>query len=131
VYASNDVYDQFVATQDDVRRLCLALPDTTEDPDFFRFFRDGRQFAWAWLQQIDPKKARVASNEVTSVRTAGELEKQDLLSLDPDVFFTEPHYDGSPAVQVRLTAIDDALLAEVIRQAWESRAKPVRQRARR
>jgi hypothetical protein len=117
-----------VATQDDVRRLCLALPDTSEDPAFFRFFRDGRQFAWAWHKRVDPKKARVASNDVITLRTRGEVEKQDLLSLDPEVFFTEPHYDGYPAVQVRLEAIDDALLAEVIRQAWESRAKPVRAR---
>jgi hypothetical protein len=117
-----------VATQDDVRRLCLALPDTSEDPGFFRFFRDGRQFAWAWLKRVDPKKARVAINDVITLRTRGETEKQDLLSLDPEVFFTEPHYDGYPAVQVRLEAIDDALLAAVIRQAWESRDKPVRAR---
>ena len=111
-----------MATQDDVRRLCLSLPDTTEDANFFRFFRDGRQFAWAWLQRVEPKKARVASREVITVRTAGEFEKQDLLSLDPDVFFTEPHYDGFPAVLVRLGLIDDGLLKEVIRQAWQSRA---------
>ena len=117
-----------MTTQDDVRRLCLALPDTSEDPGFFRFFRDGRQFAWAWLQRVDPKKARVASTEVITLRTRGEVEKQDLLSLDPDVFFTEPHFDGYPAVQVRLEAIDDALLEAVIRQAWKSRAKPVRAR---
>ena len=117
-----------MATQDDVRRLCLALPDTTEDANFFRFFRDGRQFAWAWLERLDPKKARVASTQVITLRTRGEIEKQDLLSLDPDVFFTEPHYDGYPGVQVRLQVIDDDLLAVVIRQAWESRARPVRAR---
>jgi hypothetical protein len=119
-----------VATQDDVRRICLALPDTTEDANFFRFFRDGRQFAWAWLQRVDPKKARVASREAIAVRTAGELEKQDLLSLDPEVFFTEPHYDGFPAVLVRLGQIDDDLLGEVLRSAWASRAQPSRPRRR-
>ena len=110
--------------------MCIALPDTSEDPSFFRFFRDGRQFVWAWLQRVDAKKARVANREVIAVRTAGELAKQDLLSLDPDVFFTEPHYDGFPAVLVRLAAVDEGLLAEVIRLAWESRAKPVRARSR-
>jgi hypothetical protein len=73
----------------------------------------------------------VASRDAIAVRAAGELEKQGLLSLDPKVFFTEPHYDGFPAVLVRLAAIDEGLLAEVIRQAWESRAKPVRSRSRR
>lgn len=110
--------------------MCLALPDTSEDANFFRFFRDGRQFVWAWLQRIDPKKARVATHDVIAVRTAGELEKQDLLGLDPEVFFTEPHYDGFPAVLVRLETIDKELLAEVIGNAWESRAKPVRSRSR-
>jgi hypothetical protein len=120
-----------VATQDDVRRISLALADTSEDPNNFRFFRDGRQFVWAWQQRVDPKKRRVPSSEVIAVRTAGEMEKQDLLSLDPDVFFTEAHYDGYPAVLVRLEAIDDELLAVVLRQAWESRAQPSRHWARR
>jgi hypothetical protein len=121
-----------VATQDDVRRICLALPETSADPNpnNFRFLRDGRQFVWSWMQRVDPKKARVASRDVIAVRTAGELAKQDLLGLDPEVFFTEPHYDGFPAVLVRLTAIDDVLLVEVIRRAWQSRAKPVRERRR-
>ena len=117
-----------MATQEDVRRLSLGLPETSEDPNNFRFFRDGRQFVWAWQQRVDPKKPRVPSTEVIAVRTAGEFEKQDLLALDPDVFFTEPHYDGYPAVLVRLGAIDAELLAVVLRQAWDSRAAPSRRR---
>jgi hypothetical protein len=112
-----------VATQEDVRRLCLALPETSEDANNFRFFRDGRQFVWAWQQRVDPKKRRVSSTEVIAVRTYGEIEKQDLLALDPDVFFTEPHYDGYPAVLVRLGSIDQELLAVVLRHGWESRAR--------
>jgi hypothetical protein len=50
---------------------------------------------------------------------------------DWDVIFTEPHYDGYPAVRVRLRPIDMGLVAEVIRGAWESRAEPVRPRTRR
>jgi len=30
-----------MATQDDVRRIVLSLPATTEDPARFRFFVDG------------------------------------------------------------------------------------------
>lgn len=30
-------------TQDDVRRICLALPDTSEDPNGYRFFVGGKQ----------------------------------------------------------------------------------------
>ena len=88
-----------MATQEDVRRIALALPETTEDPSSFRFSVDGKAYAWAWLQRLDPKRARVPSPDVIAVRVANEFEKEGLLGLDPDVFFTEPaHYDGYPAV---------------------------------
>src|SRR5438093_3019457 len=72
-------------TQDDVRRLALALPDTAEDPDHFGFRVDGKQFAWAWNKRIDPKRARIPQADILVVRVANELEKQSLLSLDPSV----------------------------------------------
>jgi hypothetical protein len=59
---------------------------------------------------------------VIGVRVADEEEKQAMLALDPDIFFTEPHYDGYPAVLVRLPAIDGALLEKVIGDAWRVRA---------
>jgi hypothetical protein len=109
-------------TQDDVRRIALSLPETTEDPNGFRFFVDGKQFTWAWMERLDPKRARVSSREVIAVRVAGEMDKQVLLDLDPGVFFTEAHYDGYPAVLVRLPVIDPHLLREILTRAWRSRA---------
>jgi hypothetical protein len=53
---------------------------------------------------------------------ANELEKQALLSLDPAVFFTEPHHDGYPGVLLRLSAIDVDLLERVLTDAWRCRA---------
>jgi hypothetical protein len=41
---------------------------------------------------------------------------------DPEVFFTEPHYDGYPAILVRLPAIDLDLLGVVVTDAWRCRA---------
>jgi hypothetical protein len=38
------------------------------------------------------------------------------------VFFTEPHYDGYPAILVRLPAIDLGLLGVILADAWRSRA---------
>jgi hypothetical protein len=111
-----------VAVQSDVRRLALALPGTTEDPDHFGFRVDGKQFAWVWNKRVDPKKARVPQPDVIAVRVANELEKQSLLSLDTDVFFTEPHYNGYPAVLVRLPAIDLDLLETLLTDAWRTKA---------
>jgi hypothetical protein len=42
--------------------------------------------------------------------------------MDPDAFFTEPHYDGYPAILVRLPAIDLGLLGVILTDAWRSRA---------
>ena len=104
-------------TQDDVRRLALALTEATEDRDHFGFRVDGKQFAWAWNKRVDPKGARVPQPDVLVVRVANELEKQSLLSLDTSAFFTEPHYNGYPAVLVRLQAIDLDLLEKLLTDA--------------
>jgi hypothetical protein len=53
---------------------------------------------------------------------AGQGEKDMLLASDPDKFFTEPHYNGFPAVLVRLPAIGEDELRELITDAWRSQA---------
>jgi hypothetical protein len=45
-------------------------------------------------------------------------EKEALLRAEPDVFFTTSHYDGYPAILVRLSAIDDDELREVLEDSW-------------
>jgi hypothetical protein len=48
--------------------------------------------------------------------------KDALLATDPEVFFTTPHFDGYPAVLVRLERISLADLQDVIVDAWLARA---------
>jgi hypothetical protein len=45
-----------------------------------------------------------------------------LLADGPDVFFTTPHFDGYPAILVRLERIALDELEELIVEAWLSRA---------
>jgi hypothetical protein len=111
-----------MATQDDVRRIALTLPQTAEDPDSFSFNVAGKAYVWAWRERIEPKKARVPSNEVVAIRVAHELEKEALIDMDPDVFFTEPHYNGYPAILVRLEPVDLAMLEKLLSDAWRIRA---------
>lgn len=111
-----------MADQHDVRRIALALPGTTEDPTSFRFLVAGKAFAWVWLERSAPKGPRIANPGVLAVRVAGEIEKDDLLALASTVFFTEPHYDGFPAILVRLAAIDEAHLADLLARAWRLQA---------
>ncbi len=109
-------------SQDDVRRIALALPETTEEPGSFRFLVAGKAFAWAWLERIEPKRARVPSRDVVAIRIAHDSEKEALIEMDPEACFTEPHYDGFPAILVRLAAVDPDLLGKLLTDGWRIQA---------
>lgn len=111
-----------MADQQDVRRIALSLPGTTESEKHFGFeiLVKGKRkgFAWAWNERVQSKKPRVPREDVLAVRVIDEADKQALLLSDPDVFFTEPHYNGFPAVLVRLPAVSLEQLEELIADAW-------------
>jgi hypothetical protein len=115
-----------MADQDDVRRIALALPGVVEDNDRFAFSveRKGKAkgFVWVWQERVHPKKPRVPQPRVIAARVADELEKATLLAADPAVFFTEPHYNGFPAVLVRLAEVTNAVLRKVVIEAWRCQA---------
>ena len=111
-----------MATFDDVRRIALDLPEAEVNDDGTEFRVDGKLFAWSWLERVHPKKARVPNLDVLNVRITSEMEKDVLIGMAPAVFFTEPHFDGYPAIQVRLAAVDDALLEKLITDSWRLRA---------
>ena len=101
-------------TQDDVRRIALALPGAVEAEGEFAIRANGRLFVWAWLERTDPKRARVPSREVVVIRVRNELDKQTLLEMDDPSIFTEPHFAGWPDVLVRLANVRRALLERLI-----------------
>jgi hypothetical protein len=115
-----------MATQEDVRRIALSLPDTSEADDHFGFsvLNKGKPkgYVWAWNERIEPKKPRVPRPDVVAIRVASQAEKEELLAADPAKFFTEPHYNGFPAVLVRLPAIDTGELEELIIDAGRCQA---------
>jgi hypothetical protein len=104
------------------------LPETEEDPQRFAFSvrNKGKPkgFVWVWLERIHPKKARVPQPKVIAIRTASLDDKEFLLSLDSDKFFTEPHYNGYPAVMVRLEKVTASELRPLITEAWRCQAPP-------
>jgi hypothetical protein len=53
---------------------------------------------------------------------ANLIDKDFLLGLDSVKFFTEPHYDGYPAVLVRLPAVTARELRPLITEAWRCQA---------
>ena len=114
-----------MATQDDVRRIALALPGVVEDEGFafsVAAAPKSKHIVWTWKERVDPKKARVPNPKVIAVRVANEIDKQALLSVDDRKFFTEPHYNGYPAVLVHLDEVTAAELEPLIREAWRCRA---------
>jgi hypothetical protein len=116
-----------VATFDDVARIALALPETSEQPSRgLRAWRvKEKVFAWERpLRQADLEALGAAAPEGpilgASVEHVGA--KQALIADAPDVFFTTPHFDGYPAILVRLERIGEADLEELLAEAWLARA---------
>ena len=115
-----------MANQEDVRRIALALPDTREAEDGFGFsvLNKGKPkgFVWAWNERVEPKKPRVPNKDVVAIRVADQGEKEVLLASGGEKFFTEPHYNGFPAILVRLPLIEAGELQELIEDAWRCQA---------
>jgi hypothetical protein len=58
-----------------------------------------------------------------------EADKQALVQDEASPFFTTPHFDGHPSVLVRSCWIGELTLqelAEVVQDAWLTRASPAR-----
>ena len=115
-----------MATQADVRRIAMALPGTVETPGHFAFSipHKGKLkgFVWVWLERVDPKKARMPQPKVIAARVANLIDKDLMLRANPEQFFTEPHYDGFPAILIRLPAMTVRELRPVIEEAWRCQA---------
>ncbi len=115
-----------MAEQEDVRRIALALPETSEADDDFAFSvrNKGKQrgVVWSWKERIHPKKARVPRADVVAIRVPSQFEKEALLASEQPQFFTEPHYNGFPAILVRLPLIEVDELEELIVDAWRCQA---------
>jgi hypothetical protein len=115
-----------MATQNDVRRIALSLPEVEEATDRFAFSVRNKDklkgFAWVWLERVEPRKARVPQPDVVAVRVANLGEKAALISAEPKKFFTEPHYNGFPAVLVRLNAVSVTDLEVLLTEAWRCQA---------
>jgi hypothetical protein len=115
-----------MATQADVRRIALALPETEETKGHFAFSVRNKGklkgFAWVWMERIEPKKPRVPNPAVLAVRVASLVEKDLLIQAMPKKFFTEPHYNGFPAVLVRLADVRVPELRTLLEEAWRCQA---------
>ena len=106
--------------------FALTLPETTSTPSYggapaLRVNKS--MFARLRGEMADDLDELTGEpfGEVLMVGVADLGEKQALLA-QGDAFFTVPHYDGYPAVLVRLALADEAELRELLVEAWMRRA---------
>ena len=115
-----------MATQADVRRIAMSLPGAEEGKDRFGFSVQNKGkskgFAWVWNERVDPKKPKVPNPGVLAVRVANNAQKDLIIASDSKKFFTEPHYNGFPAVLVRLKAVTVADLKVLLAEARRCQA---------
>jgi hypothetical protein len=95
-----------VATEEDVRRVCLSLPGVTE------------RLSWgqpAWFART--LMARMWDDGVVTVKTD---EREALAAIDPDTYYWTQHHDRSPnLVLVRLDRLEDDILGELLTASYE------------
>jgi hypothetical protein len=98
-----------VAGWDDVREIVLGFPEVEESSQGRAAWRvRGKLFAW---------EARERDGGGLAVRVERE-EKQLILDANPEVYFSSPHYQGYPGVQIRLELIDRDELRARLEDAW-------------
>ena len=115
-----------MATQRDVRRIAMSLPGTEEASERFAFSVKNKDklkgYAWVWMERVTPKKARVPNPGVLAVRVSNLIDKDLIIAAEPRKFFTEPHYNGFPAVLVMLSAVTVAELRVLLNEAYRCQA---------
>jgi hypothetical protein len=119
---------------EDVHELAAAMPNVTvdygtdENPIYqvgkksFIFFRNPRPDAF------DPETGE-RYPDVIVFWVPSEDDKQALVQDERTPFFTTPHFNGHPSVLLRASRVGELThreLAEVIQDAWLSRASPRR-----
>jgi len=116
-----------MATWDDVASIVGELQLTSEpSPHEWRVGK--KLIAWERPLRKSDREALAArgieppEGDILGARVADEGVKFALIADEPDVYFTTPHFDGYPAVLVKLAKIDEVGLRELIVEAWLTQA---------
>ncbi|HJS96256.1 MAG TPA: MmcQ/YjbR family DNA-binding protein [Solirubrobacteraceae bacterium] len=107
----------------DVRRIALGLPETSERPQWGNASWRVRNKPFVWERPLRPADLRALGDAapdgpILGVRVEHVGAKEAMIADDPSVYFTTPHFDGYAAVLVRLDEISLEELEEVIAEAW-------------
>lgn len=116
-----------MAGWDDVRRIALALPETSEQPNRGNASWRVRDKLFVWERPLRKPDLLALGEDaprgpILGARVEHLIAKEALLADDPNVYFTTPHFEGYPAILVQLERIGLEDLTEVIVEAWLARA---------
>lgn len=123
-----------MVTFEDVARIALALPETEETTSYgnvawsVKSGGKAKSKGFVWERPLS-KKDRAQLTEVAEIEVPPDdvilaarvddlAEKEAVLAEHAGAAFTTPHFNGFPAVLVRLDRIDEALLTEIVVSAW-------------
>ncbi|MEX0643676.1 MAG: MmcQ/YjbR family DNA-binding protein [Parvularculaceae bacterium] len=96
-----------------VRKIALSFPGVEE----------GTSYGTAAFRVRKKFLVRMKEDGVTLVlKTAGLDDKEFLIETRPEIYFETAHYNGWPAVLVRLATISDAELKDQFETAWRREA---------
>jgi hypothetical protein len=116
-----------VATWNDVASIIGELALTSEPtPHDWRVGK--KMLAWerplrpADLEALTQIGVQAPEGDILAVRVSDEGVKFALIADEPGIYFTTPHFDGYPAVLVKLAEIEVPGLEELITEAWLTQA---------
>jgi len=122
-----------MVTFDDVARIALALPETEEISSYGNTswaVKSGKTTSkgFVWERPLSKKDRKLLTEAgeievppdevILAARVEDLAEKEAVLAEHVEATFTTPHFNGYPAVLVRLDRIDAALLEEIVTSAW-------------
>jgi len=122
-----------MVTFDDVARIALALPETEETSSYGNTawaVKSGKTTSkgFVWERPLSKKDRKLLTEAgeievppdevILAARVEDLAEKEAVLAEHVDAVFTTPHFNGYPAVLVRLDRVDEPLLREIVISAW-------------
>jgi hypothetical protein len=141
--STTGAYDADMATFDDVARIALALPETEETTSYGNTSwavtssstsrsKAAKPQGFVWERPLSKKDRKLLTEAgeievppdevILAARVEDLAEKEAVLAEHVDAVFTTPHFNGYPAVLVRLDRIAVPELEELLVEAWLARA---------
>ena len=116
-----------MASFEDVRAIALELPQASERTSRGRLQWRVADKLFVWERPLSEKEQRALGDcaprgAILGARVEHLIAKEALLASDPERFFTTPHFNGYPAVLLRMELVSPDVLHEVVIEAWLCRA---------